>query len=130
MKKILKVGLLSLGVISLILGIIGIFLPLLPTTPFLILTAFLFDKGSPKFHHWILSHPLLGPPIRDWKSNRVISKKNKILATTMLFATSTLLLSRPTVPNIGKGLYVVFMAVLIFFILSQKSNSSKNKLKE
>jgi len=49
------------------LGIVGAFLPIIPTTPFLILSAYLFSKSSPKFHAWILNLPIAGDGIRDWQ---------------------------------------------------------------
>ncbi len=70
--------------ISFALGIVGAFLPVLPTTPFLILSAYLFSKTSPKFHAWILSLPVAGEGIRDWRENRVIKTKAKIFAVSMM----------------------------------------------
>ncbi len=68
------------GLISLVLGVIGIFLPLLPTTPFVLLSAFCFSRGSQKLHDWLLAHPRLGPPILEWRDHGAISKKAKWLA--------------------------------------------------
>lgn len=72
------------GWVSLTLGIIGIFLPIAPTTPFVILAAFLFSKGSPKFHQWLMAHPRFGPLVREWESDRVIRLKAKWFTTVML----------------------------------------------
>ena len=68
------------GLVSLALGVIGIFLPLLPTTPLLLLAAYCFGRGSERLLRWLLEHPHLGPPIRDWRENRTISRKARILA--------------------------------------------------
>jgi uncharacterized membrane protein YbaN (DUF454 family) len=70
--------------LSFILGIIGAFLPVLPTTPFLILSALLFSKSSPKFHIWLLNLPIAGEGIRDWDENKVIRLKAKILCGIMM----------------------------------------------
>lgn len=69
-----------LGVVSLLIGIIGIPIPLLPTTPFLILAAYLFSRGSERLEHWLLNHRTLGPPIRNWRDHRTISKGAKLAA--------------------------------------------------
>ena len=75
------------GLVSLVLGIIGIALPLLPTTPFLLLAAFCFTRGSERMNNWLLNHPTLGPPIVDWRDYGAISKKSKIWALVVIAAT-------------------------------------------
>lgn len=57
-----------LGWCSVSLGIVGIFLPLIPTTPFLLLAAWCFSRSSPTFHNWLMTHPKLGPIITTWNS--------------------------------------------------------------
>ncbi len=81
------------GWISLIFGIVGIFLPLLPTTPFVLLSAYCFSRSSPQLHHWLLNQPRLGPMIQNWEQNGSISQNAKITATVLiivLFAISFL----------------------------------------
>lgn len=72
------------GLISLVLGVVGIFLPLLPTTPFVLLSAFCFSRSSQKLHDWLLAHPRLGPPILEWRDHGAISKRAKGLAAVAL----------------------------------------------
>lgn len=74
----------SLGCVSLLLAVIGIPLPLLPTTPFLLLSAYCFARGSERLHHWLLHHPHLGPPIRRWQEHGAISREAKWLGTVSL----------------------------------------------
>ena len=70
-----------LGLICLALAMVGVFLPLLPTVPFLLLAAFLFARSSERLHNWLLSHPTLGPPIEDWQSRGAVNPRAKRLAT-------------------------------------------------
>jgi uncharacterized membrane protein YbaN (DUF454 family) len=72
------------GLVALALGLLGILLPLLPTTPFMLLAAFCFARSSPALHDWIIQHPRLGPPIRDWRNHGAISGRAKIAAVAML----------------------------------------------
>ena len=67
-----------LGTVSLALGIIGIFLPLLPTTPFLLLTAALYFRGSPRLYQWLLNHKCLGPYIRSFRENKASTCQNPL----------------------------------------------------
>ena len=73
------------------LGIAGAFLPLLPTTPFLLLAAFAFSRGSSQLHDWLLNHPQLGPPIHHWQTHGAVSTRVKVIASislVMVFALS------------------------------------------
>lgn len=72
------------GALSLLTGIVGIFVPLLPTTPFVLLAAFCFSRGSLRCEAWLLNHPRFGPMVRDWRANRAIPLRAKQLATVMM----------------------------------------------
>lgn len=74
------------GWISLILGLIGVVLPLLPTTPFILLAAFCFQKGSDRLHRWLTEHPRFGPLIDDWRTRGAIPRKAKRNAMIALVA--------------------------------------------
>ena len=75
------------GFTALFIAILGIFLPLLPTTPLLLLSAFCFARSSEKFHDWLLEHPYFGQNIKDWQERGAISKKAKITAMITIIAT-------------------------------------------
>ena len=72
------------GGLALLTGIVGIFLPLLPTTPFVLLAAFCFSRGSQRCETWLLQHPRFGPMVRDWRANRAVPLRAKQLATLMM----------------------------------------------
>jgi len=74
------------GVLSLIVGAIGAFLPLLPTVPLLLLAAYCFARSSERLQHWLLSHPTLGPPIHDWQERGAIGKRAKWAASLSILA--------------------------------------------
>ncbi|NEY91326.1 YbaN family protein [Tabrizicola oligotrophica] len=76
----------SLGLLALALGTAGLALPLLPTTPFMLLAAAAFAKSSPRLHDWLLGHRVFGPTIRDWRDYRAISPKAKRMALTAMTA--------------------------------------------
>lgn len=76
-----------LGSLSLTLGIIGIFVPLLPTTPFLLLTAALYFKASPRLYNWLISQKHLGPYIRNYRENRAIPLRAKIISMLLMWST-------------------------------------------
>jgi uncharacterized membrane protein YbaN (DUF454 family) len=72
------------GALALITGIVGIFVPLLPTTPFVLLAAFCFSRGCARCERWLLEHPRLGPIVRDWRTHRAVPLRAKQFATVMM----------------------------------------------
>lgn len=78
--NLLKMLYLFLGTISLALGLIGIVVPGLPTTPFLLLTAGLWLKGSTRFYNWLIRNKYLGPYITNWNKNKGLTRSAKIKA--------------------------------------------------
>lgn len=83
-KIALKLLLVSCGLVSLTLGIIGAFLPILPTTPLVLLAAFFFARSSPWLHGKMLNNRLMGPAIRDWQAHGAINRRAKYSATGMM----------------------------------------------
>ena len=76
-----------LGSLSLALGIIGIFVPLLPTTPFVLLTAALYFKASPRLYEWLLNQKYLGPYVRNYRENKAIPLRAKITSLLLMWGT-------------------------------------------
>jgi len=84
-SDLLRWMLICIGWISILGGIIGIFLPLVPTVPFLLLAAVCFSRSSEKFHGWLVDHKHLGPPLRDFLTGGGIHLRAKILAIGMVW---------------------------------------------
>ena len=74
------------GVVSLALGVAGIFLPVLPTTPLVLLAATCFARSYRPFHEWLLGHKLFGPTLRDWYEHRSLKRRTKLVAITTMAA--------------------------------------------
>lgn len=83
----MKILYITLGTISLILGIVGIFLPLLPTTPFLLLTAALYCKSSQRLYERLLNQKYLGPYIRNFREHKAIPLRAKIISVSLIWIT-------------------------------------------
>lgn len=77
---------LGLGIASFVLAMIGIVLPILPTVPFLLVSAFCFARSNPAWEQALLDHPRYGPPLRQWRERRAISRKAKISAVVAMGA--------------------------------------------
>ena len=106
------------GFVALILGFIGIFLPILPTTPFLILAAFFFSRSSDRLYRWLLSRPKVGPAIKEWELYRVIRKKAKIWAVSLIVILFSITTIYGPLPIWGKILLNLVGTGVIVFILS------------
>ena len=77
---------LVVGLAALALGAIGIALPLLPTTPFILVAAFAFAQSSEKLHRWLLEHDVFGPLIDNWQQHGAISRRTKVLSVGTMAA--------------------------------------------
>jgi uncharacterized membrane protein YbaN (DUF454 family) len=76
--------LMALGWVNVALGVLGLFLPLMPTTVFLLIALWLFSKSSVRFHRWLYDHPRLGRSLRDWHAHRAIPLQAKRAAIGMM----------------------------------------------
>jgi uncharacterized membrane protein YbaN (DUF454 family) len=78
---------LACGFVTLGLGIAGVVLPVLPTTPFVLLSAACFARSSPRFHRWLLRHRTFGPIVSEWERHRAIPWRTKLWAIALMSAT-------------------------------------------
>ena len=83
----LRIVLIIAGCLSLALGVIGIFIPLLPTTPFLLLASYLFLKSSVRLRYWLINHKYLGSYIQNFQIHKAIPLKVKITSVILLWIT-------------------------------------------
>lgn len=81
---LMRVLYLCLGWLMVATGIVGAFLPVLPTTPFLLIALWCFSKSSPKLEAWLLSHPRFGPSLRNWREKGAIPRRAKIAAVSLM----------------------------------------------
>lgn len=116
-----------LGWLFVSVGMVGVFLPVLPTTPFLILALWAFSNSSRKFHDWLYHHRWYGPPLQQWQKHRVIPRLAKMIAIGSMLLSLTYLTfftSAETWLKLAAGL---FMAVTALYILSKPSAPPKLK---
>ena len=119
-NKIMRYLYIVLGTFSLVMGIIGIFLPVLPTTPLLLLTAFCYYRGSKRMYAWLMRHPYLGAHIRNFRENRIIPRRVKIVTLILLWA-SLLFCAYILSPIWLKCLMIAIAIGVTWHILSYKS---------
>ena len=115
----------GLGWLFVILGVVGIALPLLPTTPFLLLAAICFSRGSQRMPDWLINHPKLGPLIVNWQTSRTISRSIKVVATLTMAA----LLALSVYVDIDQrilGLQGVILILVATFLWRQKEPQQPN----
>lgn len=123
MTPVRRIFLVSAGLVSLVLGAIGIFVPLLPTTPLVLLAAFCFAKSSERLHQWLLDHNVFGPLIDDWRRYGAISRNAKtvsVLSMVAILVISWLLDVEPWII----GLQAVILGCSAAFILTRPTRET------
>lgn len=122
LQKPIRLIYLAIGGLCTALGVVGAFVPVMPTTPFLLVALWAFSKSSPRLQNWLYHHPRYGPTLRDWFEHGAISVRVKVVACvamfcsvpivyhvsqswiavvihgSVIFATATFIISRPSAP--------------------------------
>ncbi|MFT3855973.1 MAG: YbaN family protein [Aquabacterium sp.] len=101
----------TLALFGLALAVIGLLLPVMPTVPFLLVAAWAASKGWPELEARLLSHPLYGPPIRDWRNHGAVPRKVKWFASFMMSCSATMLWFVPIPDLLRWGIYATFLIV-------------------
>lgn len=110
----------GIGWLSVVLGVIGIFLPVLPTTPFLLLAAACFARSSPRFYDWLVNHRHLGPWIRDYLDGSGIPLKGKVYAIGLMWLSIGLSCYLVPLPW-ARGFMLTSAVLVTIYILRQKT---------
>ncbi len=108
------------------LGLLGLFLPLLPTTPFLLLAAGCFARSSDRLHGWMLGHPRLGPLVRDWEAHGAIRPHAKSTATLAILGSGALSLSLLRMPWISRAGILLTLAGVLGFIWTRPEGPTRD----
>lgn len=108
-----KIFYITIGCISLVLGVIGVIFPILPTTPFLLLTSVCFAKGSTRFHNWFTQTKLYEKHLDSFVTNRSMLLKTKIC--TLAFASIMLLFPLIFVDNIYVKVLIIFLYIFKYY---------------
>ena len=114
-NPIVRFFLILLGIVSLVVGIIGVFLPVLPTTPFILLSTACFFRSSKKLYNFLYNSKALGPSIRDWEERGVISRKSKTIALLSLLVSFLIIFCfiKKTFVVISVGFIMLLVSIFI-----------------
>ncbi len=116
----MKKGLLVVfGLLCMAAGIIGMFLPVVPTVPFLLLALWAFARGSERLHDWLLHHPRLGRRLRDWHEHQAIPARAKLLSVGSMGVAALWLGFFSGIPAWAVALALAIMAYGAWFVLSR-----------
>ena len=125
-----RYGLFAFGWLNILLGVVGVFLPVLPSTIFLLLALWAFSKSSPRFHRWLYNHPRLGRTIRDWHAHRVIPAPAKALAVGMMAASLAFVTLFVAESWMLPAMLAAILSAVAGFILSRPSRVAAEPLSQ
>lgn len=118
---LIKTGYFFIGITSLLLGIIGAFLPVMPTTVFILIAAWAFARSSDRLHQLLLDHPRTGPAIRAWRCNQCIPRPAKIAAVISMLV--SWLIVWLTTDWITSSIVAAVLVMVATFIITRPSTA-------
>jgi len=113
----------ALGLLFVAIGIAGVVLPVLPTTPFMLLALWAFARSSERFHTWLINHPRFGPPLKHWNDHGVIPTRTKITALSIMTASLVYLVGFSGAPALAVASAAALMLFGAAFILTRPSRA-------
>lgn len=116
----------SLGWLFFFIGAVGVLLPVLPTTPFMLLALWAFSKSSERFHRWLYYHRLFGPPLQQWHKYGVIPRAAKIMSVSFMSISFVYMLLFSPVAIWLKLMIAALMLYGAWFVLSKPSLPPEN----
>ena len=117
MKKLIQKSLfIFLGWFFVVLGVIGVVLPILPTTPFLILALAFFARSSPRFHQMLLNNRWVGTSLKQWEEKKSVSRQTKRNASILVFISFSLSIAILSSRLELQAFLIVMATILLFFI--------------
>jgi uncharacterized protein len=120
---------LALAYVALALGLVGIVLPGLPTTPFILLAAWAAARGSERLHRWLEGHKVFGPMVRDWEAHGAIGRRAKWLATIMMAASSVIFfLTAPKVWMAATGTAIMTIVAVWLWLRPEPEAAPKRRV--
>lgn len=115
--------LILLGWFFFALGFIGVFLPVMPTTPFMIVAAACFSKGSPRLHAWLLRQKYIGASIKLWEDHRIIPRKAKVMSTLLILCGLVFPLTILKLPLWGILALIITLFSIIAWVWMQRDET-------
>ena len=108
-----------------ILGVVGIFLPVLPTTPFMILALWGFSKSSARFHHWLYHHRVFGTTLQNWEAYRIIPLRAKIFSSTIMCISLGFIYMNEKIPLWAQLITTLLMLYGVWYVWTKPSDIDK-----
>lgn len=114
---------LALGFVFVAIGVAGVVLPIVPTTPMMLLALWAFARSSQRFHDWLLNHRQFGPPLQRWKEHGVIPAKTKVMSLTIMSLSLIYLAGYSEAPALAVAAAALLMLVGAVFIITRPSRA-------
>ena len=123
MQTLQKKFMVGLGWFFILLSAIGVLLPILPTTPFLILALAIFANSSPKFHRMLLNNRWFGPILKEWEDNRTVTRQIKVRATLLVLVSFSFSIFLLQTSWILQAMLMTIAVILLVYIWRLKEST-------